>query len=178
MCALNTGMRRGEIMNLKWGQIRNGFIYLRKTKTDNPRQIPVNEALNKVLQRIRKDVGVKAVSGGESDPRLKYVFTFDGKPMHDVRSSFNTALRKANIKDFRFHDLRHTAASHAVINAGSLYDVQELLGHKTPAMSQRYAHLSLERKKKAVSLLNGLTASSPSCQSCVNRTDQVVQAAL
>ncbi|MFC1876737.1 site-specific integrase [Thermodesulfobacteriota bacterium] len=148
------------------------------SKTDNPRQIPVNDALNDVFIRIRKRVGVKAVSKGVDDMRLKYVFTFEGRSVHDVRSSFKTALRKANIKDFRFHDLRHTAASHVVINGGSLYDVQELLGHKTPAMSQRYAHLSPERKKKAVNLLNGLTASSHPCQSVVNRPDRVSQAAV
>ena len=156
-------------MGLKWSQIRNGFIYLMKTKTDNPRQIPVNNALNDVFKRIRKEVGVIDVSKGDDDMRLQNVFTFEGKSIHDVRSSFKTALRKANIKDFRFHDLRHTAARCVVINGGSLYDIQELLGYKTPAMSQRYAHLSPERKKKVVNLLNGLTASPSLCQSDVNR---------
>ena len=59
--------------------------------------------------------------------------------------------------DFRFHDLRHTFASQVLMKGGTLKDVQELLGHKT--MTLRYAHLSQEQKRKAVNLLNGLTAS-------------------
>ena len=61
--------------------------------------------------------------------------------------------------DFSFHDLRHTFASQVIMKGGSLKDVQELLGHKTMAMTLRYAHLTQEHKKAAVNLLNGLTTS-------------------
>ena len=70
---------------------------------------------------------------------------------------FNSVLKRAGISDFRFHDLRHTFASHFVMRGGSLKDLQEILGHKTMAMTLRYAHLSKEHKRKAVNLLNGLT---------------------
>jgi integrase len=87
----------------------------------------------------------------------KYVFTYHGKTIHRVDRAFKAALKNAGIEDFRFHDLRHTIASHLVMWGASLKEVQELLGHKTMTMTLRYAHLSQEHKKKAVSLLNGLT---------------------
>jgi len=166
-CALNTGMRRGEILSLKWDQIRNGFIYLKETKTNEPRQIPVNDSLEALFKRVRKENGLKS----------KYVFLYDGQviemktgkirkpkkgkanPISEIKRSFKSALVRAEIVDFRFHDLRHTFASQVLMKGGSLKDVQELLGHKTMTMTLRYAHLTQEHKRKAVNLLNGLTAS-------------------
>ncbi|MCX6224497.1 MAG: tyrosine-type recombinase/integrase [Bacteroidia bacterium] len=63
------------------------------------------------------------------------------------------------MEDFRFHYLRHTIATHLIMKGGTLKEVQEILGHKTMTMTLRYAHLSQDHKKKAVNLLNGLTAS-------------------
>ena len=68
------------------------------------------------------------------------------------------ALKSFTGDDFRFHDCRHCFASHFVMRGGSLKDLQEILGHKSLTMTMRYAHLSQEHKKKAVNLLNGLTA--------------------
>jgi len=153
-CALNTGMRRGEILNLKWNQIKDGLIYLegQMTKTKEPRQVPINDDLSQVFREIRK----------EKQLRSEYVFfRMRGKPMHSVKRGFKAALERAGIEDFKFHDLRHTFSSHFVMRGGSLKDLQEILGHKTMTMTLRYAHLSQEHKKKAVNLLNGLTA-------CVN----------
>ena len=90
----------------------------------------------------------------------EYVFTYQGKSVSNVRHSFKGALRRAGIKDFRFHDLRHTFASQVLLRGGSLKDIQELLGHKTMAMTLRYAHLTQEHKRGAVNLLNGLTTKS------------------
>ena len=162
-CALNTGMRKGEILSLKWSQIRNGMIYLRKTKTDEPRQIPINQTLQTVFDSLKKHgepSNVKRLDGKTklpANPKTTHVFTFNGKPMKNVRKSFMKALEKAGIRDFRFHDLRHTFASHLVMKGATIKDVQELLGHKDLKMTMRYSHLSQEHKAKAVSLLNGLT---------------------
>jgi integrase len=164
-CALNTGMRRGEILSLKWDQIRNGFIYLKETKTKEPRQIPINNTLEALFKNIRKEHGLKS----------KYVFLYDGQiietksgkmrktkkelqPVKNIKKTFKSALKRAGISDFRFHDLRHTFASQLLMKGGSLKDVQELLGHKTMTMTLRYAHLTQEHKRKAVNLLNELTA--------------------
>jgi integrase len=168
-CAINTGMRRQEVLGLKWSQIRNGFIYLKKTKTNESRQVPINDTLEAMLKRIRRQHGFKS----------EYVFLFDGeiiesktgklrkpkkdrmpKPVTEIKRAFNSAVTRAGIEDFTFHDLRHTFASQVIMRGGSLKDVQELLGHKTMTMTLRYAHLTQEHKKKAVNLLNGLTASA------------------
>ena len=147
-CAINTGMRKGEILSLKWGQVRNGLIYLDKTKTNEARQIPVNDALNAVFKGIRK----------EQQLTSKHVFTYKGKHITDnVKTSFNAAMKRAGIVGFRFHDLRHTFASQLLLHGGDLKDVQELLGHKSMTMTLRYAHLTQEHKRKAVNLLNSLT---------------------
>jgi integrase len=147
VCALNTGMRRGEILNLKWNQIRNGFIYLEKTKTKTRREIPVNDEFAQVLKEIRKEQGLTS----------EYVFTYARRTIGKVDRAFKGALRRAGIGDFTFHDLRHTFASHLIMRGASLKEVQELLGHKTVTMTLRYAHLAEENKRKAVGLLNGLT---------------------
>ncbi|MBW2065002.1 MAG: site-specific integrase [Deltaproteobacteria bacterium] len=147
-CAINTGMRRGEILNLKWSQVRNGFIYLEKSKTKERREIPINDTLARIFKEIRREQGLTS----------EYVFTYAKRTVGKVDRAFKGALRRAGIEDFKFHDLRHTFASHVLMRGGTLKDVQELLGHKTMTMTLRYAHLSQEHKKKAVNLLNGLTA--------------------
>jgi integrase len=87
------------------------------------------------------------------------VINQEGSMINSLRSSFPAALRRAGIQDFRFHDLRHTFASHMIMRGASLKEIQELLGHKTMTMTLRYAHLSQEHKRKAVNLLNGLVMS-------------------
>jgi integrase len=144
--AINTGMRKEELLSLKWSQIRNGLIYLVETKTDSPREIPVNDTLEKIFKEIRNEDGLSS----------EYVFTKHGKRIRHIGPAFKGALRRAGITDFHFNDLRHTFASHLVMNGASLKEVQELLGHTTVTMTLRYAHLSQENKVNAVRLLDSL----------------------
>ena len=169
-CALNTGMRKGEILGLRWEQIRNGFIYLDKTKTNEARQIPVNDSLEMLFKRIRQRQHLTS----------SYVFTYRGQRVDSVKTAFNAAVKRAGIVDFRFHDLRHTFASQLLMKGGTLKDVQELLGHKTMTMTLRYAHLTQEHKRKAVNLLNGLTASNKKeiCHKTVTSLKSPVSASL
>lgn len=142
--ALNTGMRRGEILGLKWEAIDlgRGLIYLTDTKNGERREVLINEELRKILTKLKRY---------KNSP---YVFhKKDGEPYKDVRKLFETALKKSGIIDFRFHDLRHTFASHLVMMGVDLKTIQELMGHKSIEMTLRYSHLSPAHKRSAIERL-------------------------
>ena len=143
-CALNTGMRLGEIFNLKWKDIdwKNGLVTVEHTKSGRTRFIPMNQQLRETFQNIERYAG------------CPYVFNHDGNRYTDIKKPLQRALKKAGIEDFRFHDLRHTFASHLVMAGVNLKAVQELLGHQSIEMTMRYAHLSQDNKRVAVSLLD------------------------
>jgi len=145
--AINTGMRKGEILSLKWDQVRGEFIYLEKTKSDKARQIPINDDLEECFKSIRKRQPVGT----------KYIFCDQDGHISDIKTAFNAALKRAGITDFRPHDLRHTFASHYVMRGGSLPALQKILGHADIKMTMRYAHLSKEFAREEIKLLNGLT---------------------
>ncbi|MBZ0107860.1 MAG: site-specific integrase [Candidatus Scalindua rubra] len=145
--ALNTGMRRGEIFGLKWEQVdlKHGFILLDVTKNGERREIPINTTLEYLFKEIPHSVESVYVFAGKT-----------GKPLTDIKTGFHTALRKAGISDFRFHDLRHTFSSQLVMAGIDLTSVKELLGHKSLTMTMRYSHLSPGHKRKAVNVLDRL----------------------
>lgn len=132
--ALFTGMRRGEILGLTWNKIdlKHGFILLDATKNWERREIPINETLRGVLQGLNRRLDVDQV----------FYDNAKGTPLKDFRKRFQTALGKAKIKDFRFHDLRHTFASHLVMSGVDITTVSKLLGHKRLTMTLRYSHLA------------------------------------
>ncbi|MDP2940555.1 MAG: site-specific integrase, partial [Candidatus Omnitrophota bacterium] len=143
--AVNSGMRTGEILNLKWNDIdfKTNLIYLMETKNGECREVPMNETVKRTLIKVLKR------------PESPYVFCNEiGKPYESIKTSFHTAIKRAGIKDFVFHNLRHTFASHLVMMGIDLRTVQELLGHKSYAMVLRYSHLSPSHKSKAVELLD------------------------
>jgi integrase len=153
--ALLTGMRREELLSLKWEQIRNGFIYLTETKSGKGRQIPINDRLAEVLRGVRRGNHLKS----------PYVFCdSQERRFYEVKQSLASACRRAGIEAFRFHDLRHTFASRLVMRGASLKSVQELLGHADMKMTMRYAHLSQEHLRDSVNLLNNM----PSGKQMVN----------
>ncbi len=142
--AVHSGMRKGEILGLKWEQVdlKHGFILLDNTKNGERREIPINETLRETLEAIPHSL--------ESE----YVFTDrNGRPFRDVKRSFGTTLKRAGIHNFRFHDLRHCFASHLTMGGVELRCVQELLGHKTPTMTMRYSYLAPGHKLNAVRVL-------------------------
>jgi integrase len=86
----------------------------------------------------------------------EHVFiSIHGKPLLSVKALFKTALRKAGITDFRLHDLRHTFASHYVMNGGDLLSLKKVLGHQDLKMVQRYSHLASAYKRKMMNRLKG-----------------------
>ncbi len=143
--ALNTGMRKGEILDLKWVDVnlRTRVISILNSKNGEKREIPINEDLARTLLAVPKN------------PKSPYVFCKeDGMPYREVKVGFRAALRRAKIKNFRFHDLRHTFASRLVMRGVDLKTVQELLGHKDIRMTLRYSHLSADHKRAAVEKLS------------------------
>ncbi len=142
--ALNTGMRKAELFNLKWHDIdfNNGVIHLLRTKNGEKREIPMNEAVKTAMVITRKN------------PDSAYVFsTKRGNPYTDIRKPFARSLKRAGIENFRFHDLRHTFASQLAMAGVDLNTIRELMGHKSTRMTIRYAHLSANHKTHAVDLL-------------------------
>jgi len=149
---LHSEMRRGEILNLKWEQVdvKHGFILLEITKNGERREIPIDNTLTMMFNSMLR--GLESV----------YVFTNPrtGEPYKSVQTSFETALKRAEIRDFRFHDLRHTFASHLVMAGVDLTSIRELLGHKSLAMTIRYAHLAPGHKRRAINMLDKVLKST------------------
>ena len=167
--ALNTGMRKSEILNLKWHDcdIKRGIIYLRHTKSGKRREIPMNREVKDLLFRIPKN------------PENAYLFgNKEGKAYVNIRKAFENALKKAGIQDFRFHDLRHTFASQLVMSGVDLNTVRELLGHSSLKMTLRYAHLSSNHKKQAVETLDQFIGCNAKEDETVKEIVQTIEAAL
>ena len=146
--AVNTGMRRGEIFNLKWSHVdlKKRFIEIIESKNGEKRVIPINKTLLETLHSLPRRIDSPYVFPGKKGTKLT-----------DLKKSFRTAMKKAEIENFCFHDLRHTFASHLVMAGVPLLTVAELLGHKSIEMTKRYSHLSPNHKTTAVRLLDSLS---------------------
>ena len=144
VAALNTGMRRGELLNLKWTHVNleEGIIIVEKTKTNKIRHIPLNAVMKELLsQRCLDRAGSEYVF---RNPRT-------GRPIVDIKSGWKTLLRNCGIENFRFHDLRHCFASYALAHGGgNLSDLKEVLGHEKITTTSRYVKSMLEGKQKLV----------------------------
>lgn len=155
-CALNTGMRKSEILTLKWSNVDldNNVITLEQinTKTKTNRRIPINSFLRKLL------LEQKLKSGGS-----EYVFlNSDGNPYKrndSIKRAYEGALMRAEIKDLRFHDLRHTVATRMIEAGASIVAVSRILGHSDIKMTMRYSHPD-SSLKEAVELLTNRPSDS------------------
>ncbi len=149
--ALNMGMRKGELLNLKWDhiKIKQGYLEILEQKNGEYDTIALNQAVIDILKRIPR--------------RLDSPYVFPGKnpdkPFADFKKPFEKAVAMAKFSGVTFHLLRHTAASHMVMNDVDLPTVKEILRHKDFSTTLRYAHLSPSHKKSAVDILeNALKA--------------------
>lgn len=145
--ALSTGARKMEILNLKWGDVdlTRGIITIHETKNGERRALPLTSL---ALELIKQHSKVRAIHSN-------YLFasrTLD-KPI-EIKKAWESALKQAEINDFRFHDLRHCCASYLAMNGASLAEIAEILGHKTLQMVKRYAHLSDAHTSKVVARMN------------------------
>ncbi len=142
--ALSTGARKGEIMNLTLGDIdlTRNYAVLRETKNGETRSVPIVPHLKELL--IKETKNAKALYK-ELELKTKVQWLFprpDGQEPIYFRKAWENALENAGITDFRFHDLRHSAASYLAMNGATLLEIAAVLGHKTLQMVKRYAHLS------------------------------------
>ena len=144
ICAINTGMRKEELLSLRWEQIRDGFIYLTKTKSKKARQIPVNGDLQELFISIK----TRHIKG--------YVFCkLDGSRFIDINGAFRSAVKKAKITDFHFHDLRHTFASLMLLRGVAPKVISEALGHASVAFTMdTYSHIIEGMQEEAMALLD------------------------
>jgi len=149
---LNTGLRRAELAYLEWEDIdfQNKLIKVQSKpetgfhpKSYKARSIPMNAEVEKTLMDLPQ--------------RGKYVFdNGHDQPFHSEKclwSRFRTILKKAGVKNACLHTLRHTFASYLVMSGVDLRTVQELMGHSTITVTERYSHLSPDHRTKAVQVL-------------------------
>lgn len=140
ICLLRTGMRPIEVKQLKWSCVHfeEGYIDVLKTKSGNPRKIPISNNLKQELEKLTR----------LSD----YVFTNPKtlKPYVNIRDKFMDLCEENKIADIRLYDLRHTAATRMNATTGDIVVVKDILGHSSLNVTQRYAHPVPERKKVAV----------------------------
>ena len=141
--ALHTGMRRGEILNLKWESIDfdTGLILVANSKNSENRYIPISSYLAQVLSNLRKVSSYVFVN-----PNTK-------RPYSEIRQAFHSAVKTAGLARMRFHDLRHNFASQMVMSGVDIVTVKEILGHRSIKMTMRYSHLTQDHKKSAVERL-------------------------
>jgi integrase len=142
--ALTTGARAQEVMTLEWRDLDFAAmtVTFRTTKTGEARTVALAEAAAGLL-RPRRGVG------------LVFTAPFDPKRPErpptpvDLRSAWDTALKRAGIADFRWHDMRHCAASILASGGASLLEIGAVLGHRTASSTKRYSHLTKERVAQA-----------------------------
>lgn len=139
-----TGVRRGELLSLRWMDVdlKNRRLYLRETKNGALRILPLSAAAMRVLGSLPE--------GAAGDP------VFAGVDGANLSVYTKRVFSRLGITDASFHTLRHTAASWLVQQGVDLYAVGQLLGHKTPRMTQRYAHLSPDYMAASVGKLDGI----------------------
>jgi len=140
LLAITTGARKGELERLKWSDIDfdRGLAYVHQTKNGEPRVLPLTKQVLSEMYRVGRDA--ELIFNSSIKPNKPYEF----------RKEWIKALRRADIKDFRFHDLRHTCASYLAQNGASLLEIADVLGHKQIQMTKRYAHLCVSHKQKLI----------------------------
>ena len=154
--ALNTGMRRGEILSLKWEDVNfvKGFILIENSKSGRSRKVPMNNLVIETLRAVPR-VAEHVFFNPETKTHIK-----------DVKTGFKSACSRAKEKPddkkdpgivgVRFHDLRHTAASKMIEAGVDLVTVSKILGHSSIQMTMRYAHPTPENMRLAVEKLGAM----------------------
>jgi len=146
LMALTTGARLGEMLNLRWSDLdlAKRRATLHKTKNGSKRVLTLPVTVIDELMGFR-EIGKGLLFPSQRKPDKPFEF----------RKHWNRAVKDTGLDDFRFHDLRHSAASYLVMNGATLYEAGEVLGHKSLQTTKRYAHLSVEHKQALTDRIMG-----------------------
>jgi integrase len=139
--ALNTGMRRGEILNLRWSQVDFGRsqIHLTRTKSGKERDVPMNTQVHNLLFNLARHESGFVFASQKTSRALTH-----------CKRAFTKACELANITDLHFHDLRHTAATRLAEMGAEPFTIKDILGHSDLRMTDRYTHAVEWRKREAL----------------------------
>ncbi|GAN34857.1 MAG: site-specific integrase [Candidatus Brocadia sp. AMX2] len=145
---LHTGLRQGELLSLQWNRVNllRRTIIIQETKSGKPRTIPLNQVAFDILtekskiRNIKNDLVFSSGVGNKID-------------RHNLRRAFNIAIEKAGLRDFHFHDLRHTFATRLAQKGIDIYKISKLLGHHDIRMTQRYSHHCPDSLRDGVQIL-------------------------
>ncbi|MCM3869278.1 MAG: site-specific integrase [Pyrinomonadaceae bacterium] len=144
--ALNTGMRRGEILDLQWEHVNfiARTIFIARSKTGKTRTIPMNDIVFEELKALKQDAGTR-----------DFVFSVSktGVNIDSIKTGWRNACSAAGLVDLRFHDTRHTFATRLRANGVHEWDIRDLLGHTTTRMTSVYTHQTPANLRQAVTTL-------------------------
>ena len=145
LMALTTGARKGELLGLSWSDVdfEHGVAHVGRSKNGDPKTLPLVPAVIEEMQRI--GIGIGLVFASSRRPEQAYSFEY----------RFVDALKAAKIRNFRFHDLRHTCASMLAQNGATLLEIGDLLGHRQLQVTKRYSHLAAGHKREMVTRILG-----------------------
>lgn len=151
--ALSTGMRSGEVLSLTWDRVdlKAGRITLEQTKNGERRAVPI---VGHAAELLRERAKVRRLDTNLLFPSKRKAKQGQAIKPISIRNVWLAAVDKARIEDFRFHDLRHSAASYMLMNGASIGELAEVLGHKTLQMVKRYSHLSDSHTRELVERMN------------------------
>ena len=146
LLALTTGARKGELQGLRWSDVdlEHATVHVGRSKNGDPKVLPVVPA---ALEQLQAFVGAPAALVFPSTEKPEQAYSFEPR--------WAQALKAAHIRGFRFHDLRHSAASHLAQNGATLLEIADLLGHRQLSMTKRYSHLASGHRSALVNRVMG-----------------------
>lgn len=147
ICALTTGLRKSNILNLKWERINFELGFIEILKQENKGKKKIRIPLSKKFKTELEKIGIK---------KNGYVFMSHrgNKPYTNINEGFKKALERAGIENFRFHDLRHTVGTRLIANGADLQTVKDYLAHSDIKTTQRYLHTVDDNMKKVIDILD------------------------
>ncbi len=146
LLALTTGARKGELLGLRWADVdlAHKVVHVGRSKNGDPKVLPLVPAVVEQLQ---------ALKGAES--ALVFASVEVPTKPYSFEPRWAQALKAAHIRGFRFHDTRHSAASHLAQNGATLLEIADLLGHRQISMTRRYSHLAAGHRSELVNRVMG-----------------------